>query len=133
VGLFDRTQVPVPGDRLWGQMMDRWADFDTGSGYVWIASRDAGRRAQLAAGRAYVRLHLTATAQGVDMQPLSQALQEFAEVSAPYAAMHRLLGLDPRHTPLQMLARVGYGVGAAPATPRRGLAALLEPGRSASA
>jgi hypothetical protein len=133
VGLFDRTQVPVPGDAVWRQVMDRWADFDTGSGYVWIASRDAGRRAQIAAGRAYVRLHLAATAQGVDMQPLSQALQEFAEVSGPYAEMHRLLGLDPQHTPLQMLARVGYGVGAAPATPRRGLAALLAPQSTPSA
>ncbi len=133
VGLFDRTQVPVPGDAVWRQVMDRWADFDTGSGYVWIASRDAGRRAQLAAGRAYMRLHLAATAQGVDMQPLSQALQEFAEVSGPYAELHRLLGLDPQHTPLQMLSRVGYGVGAAPATPRRGLAALLAPGAAPSA
>ncbi|MEY2654854.1 MAG: hypothetical protein RLZZ524_1882 [Pseudomonadota bacterium] len=133
LGLFKREQVPVPGDAVWGQVMDRWADFDTGSGYVWIASRDTGRRAQLAAGRAYVRLHLAATALGVDMQPLSQALQEFAEVSAPYAAIHRLLGLDPQRTPLQMLARVGYGVGAAPATPRRGLAALLAPGSAPSA
>jgi hypothetical protein len=133
LGLFDRNQVPVPGDTVWGQVMDRWAEFDTGSGYAWIASRDAGRRAQLAAGRAYVRLHLAATAAGVDMQPLSQALQEFAEVSAPYAAVHRLLGLDPQHTPLQMLARVGYGVGVAPATPRRGLAALLAPGSAPSA
>jgi hypothetical protein len=133
VGLFDRRQVPVPGDAVWRQVMDRWADFDTGSGYLWIASRDASRRAQLAAGRAYVRLHLAATALGVDMQPLSQALQEFAEVSGPYADMHRLLGLDPQRSPLQMLARVGYGVGAAPATPRRGLAALLAPGAAPSA
>ncbi len=127
VGMFDRMEIPAPGNTVMKQMMKRWADFETGSGYLWIAARDTSRAAQVAAGRAYVRAHLAATAAGLDMHPLSQALQEFAEVRGPYEAMHRRLGLDPARTPLQMLARVGYGEGAAAATPRRGLAALLQP------
>ena len=66
-----------------------------------------------------------ATAAGVDMHPLSQALQEFDEVREQHLAVHRLLGLDPAQHTLQMLARVGYGVTPAGPSPRRELGGLV--------
>lgn len=124
-GLFDRFEVPAPGSSGYRQVMDRWMAFETGSGYFWIASRGNTRSHQLAAGRAWVRAHLQATAAGIDMHPLSQALQEFAEVAAPRRELHALLGFDGGATTLQMLARVGYGAATAMPSPRRPLAQLI--------
>jgi hypothetical protein len=125
VGVFDPMEVPQRGASSLQRVMDRWAPFETGSGYLWLAGDGNARSTQLAAGRAWVRLHLQATAAGVDLHPLSQALQEFPEVRAPFAALHRELGVDPARGPVQMLARVGYALAPAGPSPRRGLAALL--------
>ncbi len=125
VGLFDPLQVPRPGSTSYGAVMDRFDAFQTGSGYLWLASAGNSRRTQLATGRAYVRAHLMATAAGVDMHPLSQALQEFDEMREQRAAVHRLLGLDPAQHTLQMLARVGYGLKPTGPSPRRELGTLL--------
>lgn len=126
VGMFDRFETPAPGSTGYKRVMERWTPFETGSGYFWIASNGNGRRSQFDCGRAYVRTHLLATANGVDMQPLSQALQEFAEVRAQYDAMYPLLGLDPAKNTIQMLTRVGYGTAVAQPTPRRDLAQMIE-------
>ncbi|MFN8962787.1 MAG: twin-arginine translocation pathway signal protein, partial [Betaproteobacteria bacterium] len=72
-----------------------------------------------------VRQHLLATAAGVDMHPLSQALQEFEAMRGPYVAVHSALGVDPAQGTVQMLARVGYATAPAEPAPRRELAALL--------
>jgi hypothetical protein len=125
VGLFDPLQVPVRGSSLHGQVMARFDAYQTGSGYLWLVSAGNGRHMQLASGRAYVRAHLMASAAGVDMHPLSQALQEFAEVREQRLAVHRLLGLDPAQQTLQMLARAGYGVTPAGPSPRRELQGLV--------
>jgi hypothetical protein len=124
-GMFDRMAVVHKGDSNYGRMMDRWQPFETGSGYLWLASNGNTRRLQVAAGRTYVRTHLIATSLGIDMHPLSQALQEFKEVQKPYVDMHNLLGFDPANTTIQMLTRVGYGVKPAEATPRRDVATML--------
>ncbi len=125
IGLFDPLQVPVPGSTGHGAVMDRFDAFLTGSGYLWLATPGNGRGAQLATGRAYVRAHLMATAAGVDMHPLSQALQEFDEMRESRLEAHRLLGLEPSQHTLQMLARVGYGVKPTGPSPRRELNTLL--------
>jgi hypothetical protein len=125
VGVFDPMEVPQRGASSLQRVMDRWAPFETGSGYLWLAGNDNTRKTQLAAGRAYVRLHLQATAAGVDMHPLSQALQEFAEVRTNFVALHRELGLDPARSPAQMLARVGYALAASGPSPRRDLSTML--------
>lgn len=124
-GMFDPLEVPRRGASSLQRVMDRWTPFETGSGYLWLAGDGNARPTQLAAGRAYVRLHLQATAAGVDMHPLSQALQEFPEVRGAYDALHRELGVDPARGPVQMLARVGYAVEATGPSPRRGLASLV--------
>jgi hypothetical protein len=125
VGLFDRFEVPRAGGSNFTQAMKHWAPFETGSGYFWLASRGNGRSAQLASGRAYVRAHLQATAAGLEMHPLSQTLQEFAEMREPYLAVHRVLGFEPASHTVQMLARVGYAMQPAGPAPRRELATLL--------
>ena len=79
---------------------------------------------QINAGRAYVRAQLAATAQGLAMQPLSQALQEYPEQAGPYARIHALLQAAPPAGTVQMWARLGHGPAIGPA-PRRGLDAHL--------
>ena len=125
VGLFDPFEVPARGSSSLQRVMDHWAPHETGSGFVWLASPAGSRAAQVRAGRAYVRVHLRATALGLQMHPLSQALQEFPEMRGPYAEVHRTLGFDPARQVVQMLARVGYAKEAAGPSPRRPLQALL--------
>jgi hypothetical protein len=127
VGMFDPMQVPTRGAASFDRVMDRWTAMETGSGFFWIATEGNTRGQQLASGRAYVRAHLQATALGLDMHPLSQALQEFAEMRGPYEELHRALGFTPHMTTVQMLARVGYGKAAAEPAPRRALASLVVP------
>jgi hypothetical protein len=126
VGVFDPMVVPQRGQASLQRVMDRWLPFETGSGFLWLASPGRDRAAQLAAGRAYVRQHLQATLAGVDLHPLSQALQEFAEMRGPYAAVHQQLGVDPATGAVQMLSRVGYAAEPAGPSPRRPLQALIK-------
>lgn len=125
VGLFDPMQVPQPGQSSLKRLMDHWAPIETGSGFLWLVSQGNARAQQLDAGRAYVRQHLLATSSGVDMHPLSQALQEFDAMRGPYAAVHRALGVDPARGTVQMLARVGYATTPDGPAPRRALTSLL--------
>ena len=60
-------------------------------------------------------MNLAATGLGLAVQPISQGLQEFAEVRGPYAEMQAAIAPDGAH--MQMLARLGYA-GPVPPTPR---------------
>jgi hypothetical protein len=125
VGMFNRFEVPREGSSNYKRTMTLWSAYETGSGYFWIASRDNTRTTQFNSGRAYVRAHLHATAAGVDMHPLSQAVQEFREVKPQFDALRALLGfIDTGHT-VQMLARVGFGTVARGPSPRRELGQLI--------
>lgn len=84
------------------------------------------RVTQVDSGRAYARVQLAATAHGVVMQPLSQALQEYEEQRATYAAIHALVGAERPAQTVQMWARVGPAAPATP-SPRRPLDAILRP------
>ena len=64
------------------------------------------RTDQIATGADWVRLNLAVTAQGLAIQPLSQALQEYSGMSAFYAAIHTRVA--PEGGTVQMLARIGY-------------------------
>ncbi len=125
IGQFDRMAVPVRGNTTYSQVMKRWAAFETGAGYFWLATEGNARNAQVNAGRAYVRTHLTATSLGIEMQPLSQALQEFPAMAQQYKAIHQALGLKPETHTLQMLCRVGFAEAPANPTPRRELASFI--------
>ncbi len=125
VGLFDPMEVPARGRKTLERVMERWAPFETASGFLWLASPDNSRPTQVASGRAYVRVHLLATAAGVDMHPLSQALQEFTEMRGPREAMHKTLGLAASGATLQMLSRVGFATESRGPSPRRSLESML--------
>ena len=130
LGMFDRKNPPAEGSEAYKTMMTRFEGHSrTAMGFVWLTGRN--RRAdQVNAGRAYVRLQLQATALGVGMHPMSQALQEFAEMAPHYERAHQLmLGRAAPKTvedeTVQMFCRLGYTAAPAPATPRRPLAAFI--------
>ena len=91
-----------------------FANTDTAMGHLWQVTSTNTRADQIAAGRDWVRLNLAATAQGLGIQPLSQALQEYPEMAGLYTQIHDRLA--PEGGVVQMFARVGYGpdVGASP-------------------
>ncbi len=120
LGLFDRSKAPAPDDyATTSQIKDFGKKIDSTTGFLWLVTEGNERATQVNAGRAYVRVQLAATAQGLSMQPLSQALQEYAEQARPYREIHALAGAsDPGQT-VQMWARVGYAPAVEPAPRRR--------------
>ena len=125
VGLFDRSQAPGPDDSATtGQIKDFAVKIEATPAFFWMVTDGNDRRTQVNAGRAYVRAQLAATAAGLSMHPLQQALQEYPEQAGPYTAIHRLLGAEPARQTVQMWARLGYAPPVGPA-PRRGLEAHL--------
>jgi nitroreductase len=89
----------------------------------WLTTPGNARTDQIVAGRAYMRAALAATANGVQMHPMSQALQEYAEMADLQAELLARLN-PPAGEHVQMLVRLGYAEGARPA-PRRPLDAIL--------
>jgi len=81
---------------------------ETAMGHLWQVTAGNTRIDQINAGRDWVRLNLAATAAGLSMQPLSQALQEYPEMAEHYARIHQLLAREGET--VQMLCRLGYGI-----------------------
>ncbi len=125
LGLFDRSKAPAPDDSATtGQIKSFNEKIAATPAFFWMVTEGNDRKTQVNAGRAYARAQLAATAQGLVMQPLSQALQEYPEQAKPYADIHALLQApSPRYT-VQMWARLGYAPAVGP-SPRRGLQAHL--------
>ena len=123
VGLFDRTKAPGPGDIATRSQVDEFnAHMAATPSFFWMVTAANDRKTQVNAGRAYVRAQLAATAQGLVMQPLSQALQEYPEQALPYRRIHELLA--GAQGTVQMWTRLGYA-SPAPAAPRRGIDAHI--------
>lgn len=89
-----------------------FANADTAMGHVWLVTAANTRRDQIAAGADWLRVNLALTGAGVGTQPLSQALQEYPEMAALYADIHKRLA--PGGGTVQMFARIGYGPAAEP-------------------
>ena len=125
LGLFDRSKAPGPDDTATtGQIKDFNAKIAATPAFFWLVTEGNDRTTQVNSGRAYARAQLAATAHGLAMQPLSQALQEYPEQARPYADIHALLQApQPRYT-VQMWARLGYAPAVGP-SPRRGLQSHL--------
>ena len=123
LNLFDRSKPSEPDSfAIKGQISEFNDKMSTTPACVWLSTSDNSRRTQMLCGRAYVRLQLAATALGLRMHPLSQALQEYPEQSNNYKAIHELLvGKDSTAT-VQMWTRLGYAPVGSP-SPRRGLQA----------
>lgn len=90
--------------------------------YVALTSAGNTRVDQIEAGRRWLRLNLAATGLGLSLHPVSQALQEYPEMTEQYDAAHALLA--PQGHTVQMLGRLGYGP-QIPRTPRWPLEAKL--------
>ncbi|MCU4654829.1 twin-arginine translocation pathway signal protein [Roseibacterium sp. SDUM158016] len=82
-------------------------NMQTAMGHIWQVTPTNTRLDQIRAGMDWVRINLAATELGIGMQPLSQALQEYPEMSELYDEIHRRLA--PEGGTVQMWARVGYG------------------------
>jgi len=125
LGLFDRSKAPGPDDfATTSQIKDFNAKIELTPAFLWMVSDGNDRVTQINAGRAYARVQLAATAHGVAMQPLQQALQEYREQAKPYADIRQLLQAPVPAQTVQMWARVGFAPPVQPA-PRRGVAAQL--------
>lgn len=89
---------------------------------VWLVTPGGTAADALAAGRAWLRLNLAATGLGLAVHPMSQCLQEFAEMRDPFAEAHAMFAGPAGSSSgarVQMLARLGHLAGRAPApTPR---------------
>lgn len=131
LGLFDRSVPPAEGSAAYRSAMGRFEGHSrTAMGFVWITGPNT-RTDQIHTGRLYVRQQLQATALGLGMHPMSQAVQEFAEMAPHYERVHQqVLGRPaPRSAQeptVQMFSRIGYVRGEVPAAPRRPLARFLQ-------
>jgi nitroreductase len=134
VGAFDRTKPPAEGTTAYRQMMSRFEGHSrTAMGFVWLstdtsahAAANTTRHAEVRAGRAYMRLQLAATRIGLQVHPMSQAVQEFPEMKPHFDELHRLLvGKPASQETVQMFCRMGYVDEAAALTPRRGVDAII--------
>ncbi len=117
IGQLSRAQLADPASAASRQGRDMYrAMLAATPAHVSITADDGSRAGAFAAGRAYLRANLTAASLGLAMQPVSQALQEFAEMDGLRSELDRLLAVDaPKR--VHMLARLGYGP-AVPQTPR---------------
>lgn len=114
-GLLTRASMLDPAGTGFRAGVDKYRPIiDTAAGYAWLTTPGNTRRDQLDAGRRYVRFNLAANAAGLAVHPVSQALQEFAEVRSVHARMRAALGVAAADTP-QMLARIGYAESVEPA------------------
>ncbi|QDY99281.1 twin-arginine translocation pathway signal protein [Nitratireductor mangrovi] len=108
-GLLTREALLDPQSTAFRQQMPVLKEpFDTAVAFMWTTTAGNRRADQIAAGRDHLRLNLAATARGIAMQPLSQALQEYAEMKPHHEGMRAELGIGADET-LQMLVRLGYG------------------------
>ncbi|MDQ0612087.1 hypothetical protein QFZ83_006258 [Variovorax sp. W1I1] len=125
LGQFDRNVPASEDSESFKQTFQMFEDqANTAMGFVWLSTRGNSRTDQIAAGRAYVRQQLRATDLGVGLHPMSQPLEEFAEMAPHHAAAHDLLlGTEPprnaRGPTLQMMCRLGYPISPVQAAPRR--------------
>jgi nitroreductase len=107
-GQMTRAKLADPNSSAFKTSVDRYRSMlDRTSSYLWISTPANTRADQIAAGRAYVRMNLAATAGGIAVHPVSQALQEFPEMAGEFDDLHRRLGIAVPAR-VQMLARVGY-------------------------
>jgi hypothetical protein len=117
IGQISRASLADPASSAFKAAIDTYRPImATATGYAWLVTQGNSRRDQLEAGRRYVRMNLAANAAGLSVHPVSQALQEFAEMRPLLDAVKTQLAV-PDGSTLQMLARLGYAA-PQPPTPR---------------
>ncbi len=112
-GLFTRSAALQGESTVYQQGVDAVIEnCETAMAHIWQVTNGNTRADHISAGRDWVRLHLAATELGIAVQPLSQALQEYPEMSELYRDIHGRLA--PDGGTIQMFARLGYGPDVAP-------------------
>jgi nucleoside-diphosphate-sugar epimerase len=95
--LFDRSRAPGPDDMaVTQQVQDFNAKIEATPAFFAMVTEGNDRATQVRAGRAYARAQLAATAHGLAMHPLQQALQEYPEQGAPLRRHPRAAGRSAR-------------------------------------
>jgi len=123
-GVLTRKTVADPTTSSFQIGLDMAAESAMSSmGFVWLVTKGNSRLDQIEAGRSYLRVALQATTDGLVMQPMSQALQEYPAMAGFYKTIHDQL-TDGGPKRVQMLARLGYAKDQGPA-PRWPLASRL--------
>lgn len=126
LGILTRKSIADPNSTAFEQGLEMYREIiHSAMAYVWIETPDNTRTSQLAAGRAWLRVNLAATAGGVSVHPVSQALQEYKEMESPFKSVHRQLGAGPGGR-IQMLARAGHAATPSP-SPRWPLTTRIKP------
>lgn len=124
VGQLDEHHIIDPDSLANRTTADDWRrKVETAPAFAWLSTDGDTPEARFNAGRAYVRMNLTAAQLGLAMHPWSQALQEYSEMADLYAEMRAALGAAETET-LQMFVRVGYAEASLP-SPRRNFEAAL--------
>jgi hypothetical protein len=112
-GMFTREAAMDRTSLVYSSGLDAvYANADTAMGHLWLVSAGNSRADQIAAGADWLRVNLSATAAGVALQPLSQALQEYPEMDGLYREIHARLA--PEGGTVQMFARAGHGPAVSP-------------------
>ncbi|MDX1269988.1 MAG: hypothetical protein R3311_21660, partial [Oceanisphaera sp.] len=115
-GLLTREALATPGSQSYDTGISMYEPMLASTpAFVWLATPDNARTTQIATGRAWLRLNLLTTQQGLSLHPVSQCLQEYPEMAEHYQTVHQSLA-RPGET-IQMLGRLGYAA-SAPKTPR---------------
>ncbi len=115
LGMLSREQLLDTSSNAFRQGLDMYREMlGTAMGYVWIATPGNRRIDQLNAGRAWLRMNLKATELGLGVHPLSQALQEYPEMTELFEEMTVATDTASGER-LQMFARIGYGAANPPA------------------
>jgi nitroreductase len=126
-GLLTREAAADPASEAFAQTTEMYRDImHTGMAYVWLVTAGNTRADQIAAGRAWARVNLAASATGLSAHPVSQALQEYPEMQEEARALPILLGVPGNPARVQMLARIGYGP-VVPPSPRWPLETRIRP------
>ena len=108
LGMLDRESLADPASSAFGQGMDLYRGLTgTAMAHIWLTTPGNSRAEQLAAGRAWLRVNLTATSLSIAIHPLSQALQEYAEMADLHEEAKARLA--PGGGTVQMLGRLGHG------------------------
>jgi hypothetical protein len=125
-GVVTRETLAKPGSTAYGQQLAFYDPLSaSANAFVAITTATPTRVDEIEAGRAYARANLTATALGLAMHPMSQAMQEFPEMANLKAEMDRLTGA-PATGRLQMLARIGFADDVPP-SPRWPISHFIRP------
>ncbi len=114
LGALSRDAITDPHSEATKTFLDGYRNMLMSTpAYAVILTPANGRRSQIEAGGAWLRLNLKTTELGLALHPVSQALQEYPEMASNYRRVHQMLASNGET--VQMLGRLGYGPEVKPA------------------